>query len=122
MSYPPSFLLFSFSGLGSCEHPQGQEEQKEAAAAVVVGGGETFPEYEMRRHFQTVSFSLFFQPPPPPPSASFSSFSLHNMAASTLASDATAATSLPPAVRVRLYELFVQVRGEATKAAVGDTG
>ena len=34
------------------------------------------------------------------------------MAASTLTStsEATAATSLPPAVRVRLYELFVQVR------------
>merc|ERR550539_2149327 len=34
------------------------------------------------------------------------------MAASTLASDATAATSLPPAVRVRLYELFVQIERE----------
>ena len=41
---PPTHPLMSFflspAGLGSCEHPQGQEEQEEAAAAAVGGEGE----------------------------------------------------------------------------------
>ena len=96
--------LFLFSpGLGSCEHPQGQEEQEEAAAAI---GGEKGISGNLRNG---AIFKLIFVLQPPP--SSYSSFSLHNMAASTVASsEATAATSLPPAVRVRLYELFVQVR------------
>ena len=70
----------------------------------------------MSAHF-TFNLILFISQAAPPPS--YSSFSLHNMAASTLHASAggggegtNAATSLPPAVRVRLYELFVQVRHE----------
>ena len=36
--HPIMSFFLSTAGLGSCEHPQGQEEQEEAAAAAAVGG------------------------------------------------------------------------------------